>query len=157
MGRVIVLVAVALAACSSAPKGGGDGGGGSGGAVDMTMTGPPDLVPRSIAGIACGANTCTTTLELCCTADNGVTGDCEKQQNPACGASEFLCDGPEDCPPASPECCVNNGFANCYQSGVCAQTTGSRFMCHTDADCKPFSSTALCHSPGNGSPYQICF
>ena len=162
MGRVIAvsLCAFVLAACSSSPKGSGDGGGGSGGGggapVDMTASGPPDLIPRSIAGIACGAIACTTTLELCCTSDSGKTGDCQKVQNPMCGASEFLCDGPEDCEPANPECCVQGGYAACRPAGFCATQANARVMCHVDADCTPFVASALCRSPRNGSPYQLC-
>ena len=154
-----VLVVALAAACSSAPKGGGDGGGGSGGGsglADMAMGGPPDLTPRSIAGIACGANTCTTQLELCCTSDNGATGDCQPVQNPSCGASEFLCDGPEDCEPANPECCVQGGYAACRPAGFCAQQSGARFMCHTNADCTNFVAGAACNL-ANKSPYGICF
>ncbi len=156
MGRlVLALVVAAAASCSSAPKGGGDGGGGSGGLVDMTMSGPPDLTPRPIAGIACGANTCTTSQQLCCTSDNGATGTCQLVSNPSCGASEFQCDGPEDCPPASPECCVSNGFSNCYQSGVCATITGAKFMCHTTTDCTKFVTGTTCQNASN-SPYALC-
>ncbi|HWE29794.1 MAG TPA: hypothetical protein VHB97_17410 [Polyangia bacterium] len=155
MGRFVVMLAVALAACSSAPKGDGDGGGGNGGAVDMLASGPPDLTPRPTAGIACGASACTTTLELCCTADNGASGACQKVQNPMCGSSEFLCDGPEDCEPANPECCVQGGYAACRPSGYCAMNSGT-FMCHTTADCTPFVATAICHA-ANASPYAICF
>jgi len=153
----IAIVLFAVAACSSAPKGGGDGGGGAGGggAVDMRAGGPPDLTPRPIAGIACGANTCTTTLELCCTGDNGATGDCQKVQNPSCGASEFLCDGPEDCEPANPECCVQGGYAACRPAGYCASQMGAKFMCHTTADCTPFVASGLCQNASN-SPYALC-
>jgi hypothetical protein len=154
---VLALVLVLAAACSSAPKPTGDGGGGSGGgALDMTMNGPPDLTPRSIAGIACAANACTTTLELCCTGDNGKSGDCQMVQNPSCGSSEFLCDGPEDCEPANPECCVQGGYAACRPAGFCAMQTNARFMCHTTADCTNFVAGALCHDAGNGSPYALC-
>ena len=102
MRAVLLSLVIVVAGCGGT-TGGGDGGGGTGGGgpVDMRAGGPPDLTPRPIAGIACGANTCTTTLELCCTGDNGATGDCQKVQNPSCGASEFLCDGPEDCEPAN--------------------------------------------------------
>jgi hypothetical protein len=155
MRSAVIALAVVVMGCSSGPKGGGDGGGGSGGAVDMTMTGPPDLTPRPIAGIACGANTCTTQAQLCCTHDNGANGDCQQVQNPSCGDSEFLCDGPEDCPPAEPECCVSNGYAACRQSGVCATITGAKFMCHVTADCTPFAASALCKNASN-SPYALC-
>ena len=156
MRPIALVLTVALVACSSAPKAGGDGGGGSGGgAVDMTAGGPPDLTPRSIAGIACGANTCTTQLQLCCTADNGASGDCQLVQNPSCGTSEFLCDGPEDCEPANPECCVQGGYAACRQAGFCAQQAGARFMCHTTADCTQFVAGSACNLAPN-SPYGLC-
>jgi hypothetical protein len=153
-GLVVVLSVVAAAACSNAPKGGGDGGGGSGGALDLSTSGPPDLTPRPTAGIACGANTCTTQQQLCCTHDNGATGDCQLVSNPSCGASEFLCDGPEDCPPAMPECCVINGYASCYQAGVCGSNNAT-FMCHTTADCTRFVATGTCQNAPN-SPYALC-
>jgi hypothetical protein len=155
---VLALAVVAVASCSSGPKGGGDGGGGAGGApVDMTMSGPPDLTPRPTVGlIACGADNCVANQQLCCTSDSGATGDCEMVQNPSCGSAEFLCDGPEDCAPATPECCVSNGFASCYQTGVCATITGAKFMCHTTADCSKQGLTgALCQNKPN-SPYGLC-
>jgi len=154
----IAIVLFAVAACSSAPKGGGDGGGGAGGgAVDMRAGGPPDLTPRPIAGIACGANTCTTTLQLCCTSDNAATGDCQQVQNPMCGASEFLCDGPEDCEPANPECCVFGGYAACRPNGYCATQAaqGAKFMCHVTADCQTVAPGTLCQNAPN-SPYALC-
>ncbi|MCU1277327.1 MAG: hypothetical protein JWM53_873 [bacterium] len=157
MRTVVLALALVAAACSSSPKPGGDGGGGSGGAADMTATGPPDLTPRPIAGIACGAVACTTTLQLCCTGDNGASGDCQAVQNPMCGLSEFLCDGPEDCEPANPECCVQGGFAACRPPGFCAMQTNARFMCHKTTDCTPFVAGALCNNAGNGSPYALCF
>lgn len=154
---VLALAVVAAASCSSAPKGGGDGGGGAGGTpVDMTMPGPPDLTPRPIAGIACGANTCTTTLELCCTSDNAATGNCQQVQNPSCGASEFLCDGPEDCEPANPECCVFGGYAACRQQGYCATIAGAKLMCHVTADCAKQNLPGTTCQNANNSPYALC-
>ena len=158
MRRFVFVLALVAAASCGGPKGGGsDGGGGSGGggALDMTLSGPPDLTPRPIAGIACGANTCTTTLELCCTSDNAATGDCQMVQNPSCGSAEFLCDGPEDCEPANPECCVQGGYAACRPAGYCATQTGARFMCHTTADCANFAGGATCQNAPN-SPYALC-
>ena len=157
MSRVVFALALLAAACSSSPRPGGDGGGGSGGALDLSASGPPDLTPRPIAGIACGANACTTTLQLCCTGDNGASGDCQAVQNPMCGLSEFLCDGPEDCEPANPECCVQGGYAACRPAGYCAMQTNARFMCHKTTDCTPFVAGALCHDAMNGSPYALCF
>jgi hypothetical protein len=145
---VVIVAIVTLAGCGN-KTGGGDGGAGGGGGGDMTMTSSPDLLPRSIAGIACGADTCTTTAQLCCTGDNGATGDCQYLQQQSCGKSEFLCDGPEDCEPANPVCCVENGQAQCVQNGTC----GGKIMCHTSAtDCTP---PLLCHAAPN-SPYSLC-
>ena len=144
-----IIVFGAAVGCSSKP-GGGDGGGG---AADLSMGAAPDLTPRSTAGIACGSNACTTTLQLCCTADNGATGDCQQVQNPSCGSSQFLCDGPEDCEPANPECCVTGGFAACRPAGYCASQVNARIMCHVTADC---TSPALCHNAPS-SPYALCY
>ena len=149
MRRLVLSLALALA-CSSSPVPGGDGGSG---AVDMTASGPPDLAPRSSAGIACGVRACTTTLQLCCTTDNGSSGDCQAVQNPMCGLSEFLCDGPEDCEPANPECCVEAGYAACRPAGYCATKVGARFMCHLTSECGP---SEHCLGAPNGSPYSLC-
>jgi hypothetical protein len=163
MRCAVLIVAIMLSygaagGCSSKPGGGdgGSGGGGGGnGVMDLSAGGTQDLSPRPIAGIACGANTCTTGLELCCTSDNGATGVCQPQQNPSCGGSEFLCDGPEDCEPANPECCVFGGIAACRPSGYCASMSAqnARFMCHVTADCV---SPAQCHNAPS-SPYALCF
>ena len=151
MPRLLAALAfVVVAACSGSPRPGGDGGGG---ATDLATSGPPDLAPRGIAGIACGANTCTTTLELCCTSDNANSGTCQMVQNPSCGLSEFLCDGPEDCEPANPECCVQGGYAACRPPGYCATQVGARFMCHKTTDCGP---NEQCLGAPNGSPYSLC-
>jgi hypothetical protein len=150
---VLIVAMVMAVGCSSKPGGGGDGGGGSGGPADLSAGGVPDLTPRSTAGIACGDTACTTTLEFCCTGDNGATGDCEKQQNPMCAKSVFGCDGPEDCEPANPECCVSGGFAACRPQGYCASQVNARIMCHVTADC---TAPALCHSAAS-SPYALCF
>lgn len=114
--------------------------------------GPPDLAPRPTAGIACGPMQCTTGAELCCTADRGVTGQCQPVNNPACGSSEFLCDAPDDCPPAERECCVMSGFANCRPVGYCAMNSGV-LMCNAVADCP--AAMNCCPAP-NGSPYKLC-
>jgi hypothetical protein len=154
MSRLAVAVAVSLlAACSSSPRSGADGGGGSGGgAADLAPSGPPDLLPRSLAGIACGAVNCTSQQQLCCTGDTGITGDCQMASAPSCGAAEFACDGPEDCEPADPECCVQGGIAFCRPSGYCASKSGT-FMCHTASDCPGGGN--CCAAP-NGSPYKLC-
>ena len=113
-------------------------------------------MPRSTVGIACGAVACTTTAQLCCTADSGKTGACQMVANPSCGSTSFLCDGPEDCPPAEPECCAEAGLANCRVAGYCATkaASGARLMCHVkDATC---AAPSQCADAPNGSPYALC-
>ena len=74
-------------------------------------------------------------------------------QNPSCGASEFLCDGHEDCEPANPECCVQGGYAACRPAGYCATQAGARIMCHLTSECGPGEQ---CLAAPNGSPYSLC-
>jgi hypothetical protein len=107
-----------------------------------------DLAPRTTRGIACGANACLTMAQYCCTGDNGVSGSCMAIPQTSCGASEFLCDGPEDCPPADPICCVSSGIAQCTSSCLSPSTP----MCHTAGDC---GGLACCPAP-SGSPYALC-
>ena len=157
MRRLLFIVALA-AACSSNPKPGGDGGsGGSGGAGgDLAMSGPPDLLPRSTVGVACGPVNCAQMTQICCTADSGKTGDCQPYPNATCGTTKFHCDGPEDCPPADPECCVEAGIAECRTAGYCAMralSTQAYLMCHTNADC---GSSAVVCKIAPGSPYGLC-
>jgi hypothetical protein len=124
--------------------------------TDMA-SGPPDLLPRGTAGIACGANTCTTMVQFCCSSTSGATGDCQQIQQPMCGNTSFRCDGPEDCPPAEGECCVESGLAECRTPGYCAQralSTTAYLMCHTTADCG--STSLVCKPAPNGSPYGLC-
>jgi hypothetical protein len=78
---------------------------------------------------------------------------CQPASNPSCSGSELLCDGPEDCEPANPECCVQGGFAACRIKGYCASRTNAIVMCHTAADCSQGES--CCAAP-NGSPYKLC-
>jgi hypothetical protein len=146
MGRLVV-VAVLLVGCTSGPSSTRD----MIAPPDLTTL-PPDLAPRPTAGIACGPNQCAAGVELCCTSDRGVTGMCQRANMPSCGSAEFLCDAPDDCPPAMHECCVMGGFANCYQTGVCAQNGGT-LMCNTVVDCP--AAMNCCPAP-NGSPYKLC-
>jgi hypothetical protein len=157
MRCVVFALALVAAACSSNPKSSsGDGGGGaagSGGGSDMASAPRPDL---GIAGIACGNVACTTTVQFCCSGDSGKSGDCEQTQNPTCAAAQFHCDGPEDCEPANPICCVEGGIAACRPGGYCeskASTTHAAIMCHSVADC-PGGYT--CVGAPNGSPYALC-
>jgi hypothetical protein len=153
--RRLFFALLLAAACTTAPKPGGDMAGGGGSGTDMSGGGgPPDLLPRSTAGIACGADACTTTAQLCCTSDSGKTGACAPT-SAGCGGTGFLCDGPEDCEPANRECCVEPGIAACRPAGYCATKAniGAKIMCHISATC---TSPALCKSAPNGSPYSLC-
>jgi hypothetical protein len=137
------LVACGCSTGSTAPRDGGATG-------DLAGA---DLA-HGLAGVACGAASCLTFSEFCCTADRGVTGTCDQTSNPSCGDTLFLCDGPEDCPPASPECCVSGGEAQCRPFGECA-TLGVEYaiLCHGQPAC----GTGNCCPAPNGSPYSICF
>ena len=138
------LVAILLAACSSPPSGGRDLATSN---FDLAMP-AADLAPRSTAGIACGSAACAATAQFCCTSDNGGTGKCyANPQVSQCGMSEFYCDGPEDCQPAQPICCVDNGVAQC--ASTC--TTPSTIMCHSATDC---GGGACCPAPGG--IYALC-
>jgi hypothetical protein len=119
-------------------------------AADLTMA--ADLA--TTVGIRCGMNICATMAQFCCTSDNGLTGTCAQAPNGSCGAaSEFHCDGPEDCPPAEPECCASSGLSMCRAVGVCAALGSPGYlMCHDSSTCAGLS---CCPAPG-GSPYALC-
>jgi hypothetical protein len=114
-------------------------------------TGAPDLSMRPTSGIACGPNQCASMGQYCCTGDNGVTGDCTPIPTQNCAKSTFYCDGPEDCAPAEPVCCVSGGVSQCTTSGACAMKTNGTAMCHTTADC---GGATCCPAPTG--PYALC-
>jgi hypothetical protein len=127
-------------------------------AISLDLSSAPDLatrdlshgdLARSIAGIACGTTPCAVFAQFCCTGSNGVTGTCVPANATSCGAAEFDCDGPEDCPPADPVCCVENGLAQCKAD--CFGATVA-IMCHDDSTC----GTSKCCPAPNGSPYALC-
>jgi len=140
---VRALVAILLCACGTSPGGASDL---ATGGADLAMP-AADLLPRSTIGIACGANACGAMAAYCCTGDNGATGDCTPVPKQTCGKSEFFCDGPEDCPPADPICCVSSGIAQCASS--CSAP--DEVMCHTATDC---GGGACCGAPGG--VYALC-
>jgi hypothetical protein len=146
-----LLFALLLAACSSSSPS-GDGGGG--GPADLAMsTSSYDLLNRSTAGVWCGPLACTTTVQLCCTTNSGISGTCQSAQM-GCGATSFQCDGP-----ANPECCIQGGLAACRSSGYClAPQVNGTLMCHQTSDCPQGMN---CCGPGSsstaaGSPYKLC-
>ena len=108
----------------------------------------------TVVGIACGDTPCAANAQFCCTSNQGKTGLCGfGDQAATCGSALFYCDGPEDCPPAEPYCCVSNGSALCNQ-GMCAGTAQAGYaMCHTTPDCK---GTGPCCASTSGTPYRLC-
>ncbi|HEX4462553.1 MAG TPA: hypothetical protein VIA18_31465 [Polyangia bacterium] len=146
-----------MSACGGSSGGGGNsGGGGASGAADLAL-GAADMT-RSTAGIACGPSTaCTNETQACCSGDNGVTGTCA-QSTAACATDAYHCDGPEDCEPFLPECCLQGSTAGggavsqCQSSGYCAMQSTGQLMCHVDKDC----GTTLKCCAVSGSPYAFC-
>lgn len=110
-----------------------------------------DFAGASTAGIACGSTICAPSAQLCCTGDKGLTGQCQLISNASCGASTFACDGPEDCPPFEPECCVSGGRAQCTTAGSCQASSGTQ-LCHESSTCG--LGTNCCAAPN--SPYALC-
>ena len=132
---------------------------GDGGAARDLAIAPDDLARRATLGISCGLSTmCTPTSQFCCTDDDGATGSCALNGAP-CASIAFHCDGPEDCAPFLPECCMQGssagggGIAQCQTSGYCATAATGQLMCHVDKDCG--TTLKCCAGPGN-SPYGFC-
>ncbi len=148
---------VAVSACGGSSSSSGGGGGGGSGVADLSMA-ATDMA-RSTAGIACGpATACATLSQLCCSADDGVSGSCE-QMSDSCASIAYHCDGPEDCEPFLPECCLQGSTAGggavsqCQSNGYCATQTTGQVMCHVDKDC---GTTLKCCPVSASSPYAFC-
>lgn len=121
---------------------------GLGGGGDMTQLGT--------AGIACMGVACIAMGQNCCTSDYGKTGKCQSAGNPICQAGfPYGCDGPEDCPPAEPECCASGNGSSCRAAGLCENSGSIGFvMCHNPGQCSTLNSQC-CPGPG-GAPYKLC-
>jgi hypothetical protein len=120
--------------------------------VDLTINGDAAM---STVGIACGTTPCAANAQYCCTDDEGKTGTCGFGSSVSCGASVFYCDGPEDCPPAEHNCCVQNGASQCGSS-PCGNSNDTGYaLCHTDADCSAIVGDVCCPSPTLGR-YSLC-
>ena len=152
----IVTVSACGGSSGSSNGGGGGSGGGTSSVADLSLV-STDMA-RTTAGIACGpATACTTSAQLCCSPDNGVSGTCE-QNGDSCATLAYHCDGPEDCAPFLPECClqastsVGGGASQCQSSGYCATQASGQLMCHADKDC---GTTLKCCAVA-GSPYAFC-
>jgi hypothetical protein len=118
---------------------------------DLSSSGAMDG-PTTTAGIACGAMACPVMAEYCCSDDKGKTGSCMSEATPTCGLSgDYHCDGPEDCPPAEPECCAQNGTASCRTAGTCP----GLIMCHAATPTICGVGISCCKDP-SGGPYALC-
>lgn len=107
----------------------------------------------TIVGIACGDTPCAANAQYCCTSNQGITGFCGFGAGAECGSALFYCDGPEDCPPAEPSCCVTNGTGQCRVNACPGTIQGGYAMCHTTPDCK---GNGVCCASKTGSPYRLC-
>jgi hypothetical protein len=154
--RTPVILLLALAGCGETSPGG------DGGSPDMTLIntdmpgGGGDMTLMSTMGIACQGMACIAQGQLCCTSDYGKTGKCQSAGNPVCqGGFPYGCDGPEDCPPAEPECCAGANGATCRAAGICENMGSVGFvMCHNPGQC-PTTGANCCPGP-NGAPYRLC-
>jgi hypothetical protein len=119
--------------------------------VDQSMA--PDLATtQTTAGISCGTTPCAANAQFCCTSDSGKTGMCGQGDDAAtCDGSRFYCDGPEDCPPALPECCITDGVANCIDTACKSQAEGGGKLCHFSSECV---GQVCCSS--TETPYELC-
>jgi hypothetical protein len=155
--RTTLIALLWVAACGQ-PSGGGDGG-----SQDLSTSankdmpgGGGDMVNANTMGIACASMSCIAMGQNCCTSDYGKTGMCQSAGNPVCqGGFPYGCDGPEDCPPAEPECCAGANGSTCRAAGIC-ETMGSIgfVMCHNPGQC-PTVGSNCCPGPG-GAPYRLC-
>jgi hypothetical protein len=127
--------------------------------ADLTGTPPKDFSFTddigSTVGIACGATACPASAGyVCCTNTQGKTGTCTQGAVSTCGTAAFECDGPEDCPPATPYCCVANGYGQCVSNACPGTNEGGYGMCHLNSDCTKVGGT--CCPSSMGGPYRLC-
>ena len=129
--------------------------------TDQASSAVYDLSGVDLAGISCGAQTCGANMECCLTPDiqaQTVSGQCVPAGT-SCGDGgvPLACDGPEDCPMATAQCCVDlalgsgnmsvSGSAACTSScpASVVTTNGGTLktrLCHSPADCTNYSGTA---------------
>jgi hypothetical protein len=133
--------------------------------IDMAMK-----VPN---GVICGAATCTGT-QVCCLEPASMTESCVAAGKCPDGGVPEMCDGPEDCSTAAPDCCFNGSFAAqmgdmggfsagaagamCLADSACPanatydQGTGagtiSTKLCHMASDCVGYTGTVPLLGPG---------
>jgi hypothetical protein len=156
--RIWLVCTFALVACTKPPGPSPDlgradlaGTVNDGASGDLSSSGAMDG-PTSTVGIACGAMACATMAQYCCSDDKGKTGTCMSEATPSCGlAGDYHCDGPEDCPPAEPECCAQNGTSSCRAAGTCPGLT----MCHTTMPASCGVGISCCKDP-SGGPFALC-
>ncbi len=141
-----------------------------GGMSDMTviqdLTPTKDMAMRLPDGVTCGNATCNSP-QVCCAkpGTGGVSYMCTTPGTCGDGGAELMCDGPEDCPSAMPNCCATAKFslgmgdaapvpqaanAACGSDSACpggidlaAQELHTK-LCHTSTDCDGYmGSTPL--------------
>jgi hypothetical protein len=137
---------------------------------DMSIA--PDLLPgRDLAmrvndGVQCGSGTNVTTCtgsQVCCIKQSG-TGATFMCVNPGTcgdGGAEAMCDGPEDCPSASPNCCVTVTATLSMMDGGTPTPTGANAMCTADCPATAELGTGditlhskLCHTTDDCAGYM---
>jgi hypothetical protein len=107
----------------------------------------------STLGIRCGGQSCASTAQVCCSSDKGLTGTCRFVQQGCQMGLAFGCDGPEDCAPAEPVCCAQNGQSSCQ--AACGTSGGVAYpMCQRDADCGDGVTVRCCPDPSGA--YKLC-
>lgn len=132
---------------SATGSGSATGTGSSAGASSTTAatTAASCMPSDAVSTVDCGSGQmCTTDTQACCYAFLGVMEPelacgCPDACGP--GASEFRCDGPEDCPPNQVCCAVFDGQvsrASCTMANECfAGPAGAITLCQIPADCPP--------------------
>jgi hypothetical protein len=137
-----------------------------GGMSDMTFL--PDLTPvadlsmRVPDGVTCGNMTCNTPMVCCVKPGMGgmATTMCTAPGTCGDGGAELMCDGPEDCSLASPNCCVTASFTTVDMGATPGAANGA---CASDAACPASAEvvgnqgtlhTKLCHTAGDCVNYS---
>jgi hypothetical protein len=107
--------------------------------------------PTPTVGVQCQLDLICPLTEVCC---QGTSFHCAHPGE--CGPGfEAECDGPEDCPPESPVCCLlkvstTRGMSTCMAAADC---TGYS-LCHSIDDCDTGLS---CGWAGVLDTYSVCF
>lgn len=136
-----------------------------GGMSDMTvvldLTPEKDLAMRVPNGVTCGSSTCTGSQVCCATPETGgVNYACNAPGSCGDGSAQLMCDGPEDCPSAMPNCCADAHF-QLGMNDAAPMATGANAACGSDAACpagvdlgNQVLHTKLCHAASDCVNYS---